>query len=108
MSWWVYLKNEEGEAVEVPRHSEGGTYVMGGTKTAELNVTYNYGKHFNFKELDGKTGEEAKSLLIKAVEEFGIKRIEDYWNPTKGNVGYACNILLHWAQIHPEAIFTVN
>ena len=108
MSWWVYLENKEGETVEVPRHSEGGTYVMGGTKTAELNVTYNYGKHFDFKELDGKTGEEAKPLLTKAVENFGSKRNEDYWNPTKGNVGHACNILLSWVKENPKAIFRVS
>ena len=108
MSWWVYLSKDTGEIVEVPRHSEGGTYVMGGTLNAELNVTYNYGKHFDFKELDGKTGEEAKPLLAKAVEDLGMKRDDDYWNPTKGNVGYACLILLGWACVYPEAIFTVN
>ncbi len=108
MSWWVYLENKEGEAVEVLRHSDGGTYVMGGINAAELNVTYNYGKHFDFKELNGKTGEEAKPLLIKAVGILGTKRDDDYWNPTKGNVGYACKLLLSWAGAYPEGIFRVD
>ncbi len=108
MSWWIYLKNKEGKAVEVPHFTEGGTYPMGGTNTAELNVTYNYSKHFDFKELDEKTGEEAMQLLMKAVDTLGSKRDNDYWNPTKGNVGYACRILLGWALKNPEAIFTVN
>ena len=29
--------------------AEGGTFALGGISEAELNVTYNYGKIFNFK-----------------------------------------------------------
>ena len=55
MSWWVYLvdnlekfKGEDFEdaVCEVEAHSEGGTYVVGGTNSAELNITWNYGGFF--------------------------------------------------------------
>ena len=37
-----------GETLELdaPHHMRGGTYQVGGTMRAELNVTYNYGMHY--------------------------------------------------------------
>lgn len=42
MSWDIYL-DQDGGTVEVERHEEGGTFALGGTTRAELNITYNYG-----------------------------------------------------------------
>ncbi len=105
MSYWVSLMDEDGKTVFVTTHSEGGTYVMGGTPEGALNITYNYSphyyKHLNSEEglrwLDGKTASETIPALTKAVGALGTNRDSDYWAATEGNAGYALSILLRWA-----------
>ncbi len=169
MSYDIELQ-KNGEVVQVPRHAEGGTYALGGTEEAHLNVTYNYAPHY-YEHLDaeqgirwlyGKTGAETEERLQAAVEELGTSvwegpyyvptldaitsglwqkwkeahglpddftaialnstmwgRVKEsaivnglvyntggYWAPTSGNAGYALNILLGWAKIHPDAVWT--
>lgn len=108
MSYWITLQDENGDALEVGNHTEGGTYAFGGTNEATLNVTYNYCGHFSFKSLRGKTGAESIPLLQEAVARLGVDRDQDYWAATSGNAGYACSILLAWAQEHPEGTWRVN
>lgn len=108
MSWWIYLEDEKGKTVKVKNHSEGGTYVLGGTTRAELNVTYNYSKWFDFKKLNGSIAENVIKLFEKTIKDLGTEREKDYWNPTKGNVGYALSILLKWAKKYPKAVFRVS
>lgn len=116
MSWWVCLTDEDGESLEVPAHEEGGTYALGGLPFAELNITYNYSKHYykylNEKEglrwLDGKRAKDTITMLDYAVGNLGVKRSSDYWNATRGNAGYALRILLQWANKHPEGIWRVS
>ncbi len=107
MSYWVYLE-KDGETVGVNKHADGGTFVLGGTDKAQLNVTYNYSKHYSVRNLDGKKAIETIDELKDKVNEFGTKRDSDYWASTKGNVGYALNILLGWAKQHPEAVWRVS
>lgn len=99
--------------VVVDAHEEGGTYVLGGTDCANLNVTYNYAKHF-FEALDpergirwlyGKTGRECAARLERAIIQLGTARDGDYWAATPGNAGHALSILLRWARKHPDAVF---
>ena len=87
---------------KVTRHSEGGTYALGGVDVAELNITYNYGRHY-FAELDGEHGirwlyglkaSDTVSALEVAIHALGTDRDPDYWKPTPGNAGYALSILL--------------
>ncbi len=103
--------------VEVPPHTEGGTYVLGGTMNADLNVTYNYGVEFyqaigyddNFAVwLTNKTGKEAAPLLEAAVAKLGTIRSINYWDATPGNAGHALSILAKWARQHPTAVFRVS
>ncbi len=108
MSWWVHLNDSEGNSVTVDRHAEGGTYAMEGTTDAELNVTYNYGKHFNFRSLDGLSGAQAQAPLKEVIARLNGDRDPDYWSPTEGNARRACEILLGWAQQHPNAVFDVS
>ena len=99
--------------VEVPRHEDGGTYALGGTTEADLNVTYNYSKHYyrvlglpeGFRSLNNMTAAEALPYLEKGVAELGTERSSDYWEPTEGNAGYALSILLGWAKLYPKAVF---
>lgn len=114
MSYWVHLQ-KDGEDVAVENHSEGGTFVVGGTNTAELNVTYNYGKHYRqtlgeggLRYLNMKLAKDVTKSLQEAVERLGTERDVDYWKATPGNAGYALSILLEWAKQHPDAEFVVE
>ena len=113
MSYDVRLKDADGNTVKVDNHEEGGTYALGGTPEAELNVTYNYSKVLNelWGEgtvfLDGKRADRVTKLLRDTVTVLGTERDDDYWKPTEGNVGYALSILLRWAEQYPDATFEV-
>jgi len=125
MSWWATLANGN-RAVLVDSHAEGGTYVLGGTTEAELNITYNYSSMFRaagirLREgdeghqandrlfyLHGKTGQESIEPLSRAVEKLGTNRHNDYWKDTAGNAGYALSILLNWAKQHPDANWKIS
>ena len=113
MSHWVRLNDANGDCVKVERHSEGGTYAVGGIDHAELNVTYNYAadihRHIKggVRSLNGGRAGDWVKPLRAAVAALGTDRDEDYWAPTEGNAGYALSILLSWAEVHPDAIFEV-
>lgn len=115
MSYDVSLEDESGTCVAVDRHTEGGTYAVGGTVDADLNVTYNY-SWFYFRYLDkkhglrwlsGKRASETIEKLEAAVKELGDNTYEDYWAPTPGNAGYALAVLLGWAKQYPDATWRV-
>ena len=108
--------SKEGKLVEVEPFEEGGTYCLGGSDTADINITYNYGPYFHIcldkkkglRWLDGKKAKDAMARMERAVKELGTGKDDNYWKPTPGNAGYAPSILLKWAKRHPEAIFEVN
>lgn len=118
MSYDVSLLGDDGKAVTVERHEgEGGTYVLGGSATAELNTTYNYSFfYYNFlsedeglRWLNGKKAYDCIDRMERAVKVLHTNRwTQDYWAPTPGNAGYALNILLGWARQHPDAHFEVS
>lgn len=112
MSYWVYLMDGD-EAVEVTRHSEGGTFVLGGTDVAELNVTYNYSGayslcDFSIRGLHLEVAGDTISKLQQVVKFLGVCKHTDYWRATPGNAGHAANILLRWARQHPDAVWRVS
>ena len=106
MSYWVYLGKRK--PVTVDKFEEGGTYCLGGQTEAELNVTYNYSKHFPFRSLHEMYARDTINGIKDAIERLGTKRDNDYWNPTEGNVGYTLSILLQWAKQHPNAKWRVS
>ena len=113
MSWSVSL-DEDGSPVGVESHTEGGTYVVGGTTAAELNVTYNYSDlyheavgHNLIGWLDGKRASQTIQVLQSAVDRLGVCPSKDYWEMTAGNAGYAAKILLGWAKANPDAVWSV-
>ena len=108
MSWWGSWEDDAGQPVDVPRHEEGGTYALGGVPAAELNITYNYGEHFRFPDLNGLTGKQRSPLRERAGQNLGTVQDADYWKPTPGNAGHACKTLLEWAQMHPHARWRVS
>ena len=89
------------ETRQVQRHEmRGGTYAVGGSNEAWLNITYNYSKHYypvlghGLNELDGKTIAEVSPALEQAVKILGTYRSLDYWEATPGNAGAALSDLL--------------
>jgi hypothetical protein len=117
MSWDVDLCDAySGEVVDVPSHTEGGTYAIGGLPLASLNITYNYGESFRrawdgvgLKDaLDGRLAEETIPALRHAVKVLGVQRDDDYWASTDGNAGHALSLLLGWALAHPLARWSVT
>src|SRR5262245_5807380 len=113
MSWWIYLERN-GEPVDVDPFSEGGTRTLGGSTTAELNVTYNYGGVLTSKrlhateDLHARRAGELISRMSIAVELLGLTPDEDYWKPTFGNVGRCINRLHSWAVRYPDAVWRVS
>ena len=105
--------DEHNRPVQVERHSEGGTYEIGGTTDASLNVTYNYAKFFRdtidedegIRWIVNKTGEECISKLHSAIRELGTVQDDNYWKATEGNAGHALSILMLWAKQYPNAVF---
>lgn len=114
MSFDVTLE-QNGGIVRVDRHEEGGTYALGGTTVADLNVTYNYSSFYyahlsehGLRSLDGRLACDCIPELEKAVKALGTEQDPDYWAKTAGNAGYALNILLGWARQYPNARFRVD
>lgn len=105
-----------GETVNLAKkHSiSGGTYALGGTTEASLNITYNYGRFFRqvfgesgIRSLYGKTARELIPILAKGIAELNVERNADYWAGTSGNAGAALLDLLTLAAMVPkEAVLT--
>lgn len=114
MSYDVYLADIDGEPIylDEPHDQRGGTYELGGTREAWLNVTYNYGPILRrvlgpdgIRTLYGRRGIESIPLLINAIEMLDDDVSEDYWEATEGNVRVALSGLLFLAQRAPQGIW---
>ncbi len=55
MSYDIDLSYPESGLAQIPSHEEGGTYALGGSTNASLNVTYNYGGFYR-EHLDSEQG----------------------------------------------------
>ena len=116
MSFWVSLTNEAGVPLEVESHQEGGTYVVGGSPEADLNVTYNYSPHYyrhidkdeGLRWLDKQKASDTIAQLEQAVNALKDDVSNDYWEATEGNARKALVILLGWAKQHPDGIWNVD
>lgn len=90
----------------------GGTFQIGGSTEAWLNVTYNYSEHFyrvmgemGIRTIYGKTGAESISILKSAIAQLGDNVSTDYWESTEGNAKKALCGLLAFAQMRPDGIW---
>ena len=106
MSWDVSIEDDAGEYLEVDHfEGEGGTYALGGSSLAELNVTYNYGQLFRqamphlengFNSLQGMSLELAYQHILEGCSVLPDDPAPDYWATTPGNAGHALHILRGW------------
>lgn len=110
MSYDVELRDKDGLCIELelPHNLRGGTYAVGGTHHASLNVTYNYGPTFRrvlgpggLRRIYGMTAAASIPILTAAVLQLGTMRETDYWKETDGNVGAALSDLLTLAVASP-------
>jgi hypothetical protein len=96
-----------------PHHFRGGTYAMGGTNEAWINITYNYADFYHdtidkekgIRWLYGKTGEEVLPILQQAIKKLGLEPSDNYWKATAGNAGDALLALKTFCVLRPDGIF---
>ncbi len=96
-----------------PHQFKGGTYALGGSDEAWLNITYNYSKFYystidkekGIRWLYGKTGEECLPVLKAAIEKLGTIQSDDYWKATSGNAGHALLGLIQFCEMRPDGVF---
>lgn len=111
MSHNIRLVQSDGSTAQVVPHTEGGTYVLGGTTDAEMTVTYNYSPFYydtldddlGLRWLNGKQAGDTINRMLAAIGMLGCTRDKDYWARTPGNAGYALSILVKWADEYPDA-----
>lgn len=98
--------------VDSPHQIRGGTYAVGGTTEAWLNITGNYAKFYynvfgekGIRTIYGMTGAESIPVIKAAIEKLGNDIDPDYWKPTEGNAKKALYGLLALAQIRPDGVW---
>lgn len=115
MSYDIYLIDKTTKKIinlEQPHHMKGGTYALGGTTEAHLNVTYNYWEHFHrvfgeegIRSLYGMSGGDSIPILCGAIDNLKDDVSENYWDSTEGNARQSLLHLLELATLCPEGIW---
>lgn len=98
--------------LDAPHQMKGGTYALGGTIDASINITYNYAKHFHrvlgeggIRSIYGKTGAETIPLLKEAIVQLDTDVSDNYWEATEGNAATALAQLLALAMMRPDGVW---
>lgn len=115
MSYDIYLNDPvTGDVIEFdePHFLKGGTYQLGGTYQAWLNITYNYSNHFykifgerGIRSIYGKSGIDSIPILENAISRLGDDVDENYWKSTEGNAKRSLYGLLTFAKVRPDGIW---
>lgn len=112
MSYDVKLVDAAGETIQLPQHQlRGGTYQVGGTTQAWLNITYNYSRIIGrvlpggIRGLYGQTAARTMPALAAAIAQLDDDTCDDYWQATEGNVKRALLNLLALAQQAPLGVW---
>lgn len=95
-----------------PHHMTGGTYAVGGTTEAWLNITYNYAKFYyevlgekGIRTIYGRTGADSIPLLQEAADKLGDETDDNYWVATPGNAKAPLLQLIAMAKMRPDGIW---
>jgi hypothetical protein len=114
VSYDIRITDGNGETLtaEEPHTITGGTYAMGGTTEAWLNVTYNYAPHFyrlfgdkGIRWLYGQKVANTVEPLLAAASQLGDDVHRDYWQPTEGNAKAALLNLVQLARLFPDGVW---
>lgn len=99
--------------LDTPHQMKGGTYCVGGTSQASLNITYNYANHFTkvlgeggIRSIYGKTAVETIPVLENAISQLGDDVSDDYWAATEGNAKRSLIQLLALARLRPDGVWS--
>jgi len=98
--------------LDEPHDLRGGTYALGGTTEAWLNITYNYSKHYfrlfgekGIRTIYGMTGKESIPLLYNAILNLKDDATDNYWDATEGNARRALIDLHALAVMRPDGVW---
>lgn len=114
MSYDISLVDSTDEVIilDEPWDGQGGTYQVGGTHEAWLNVTYNYGEILRdvlgpggIRSLYGKRAIDTIPKLEAAIDNLGDDVSGDYWEATEGNVKRALMDLVRLAKLAPHGVW---
>lgn len=115
MSYDICLRDPNtNEVVQLDESHDlrGGTYAMGGTPEAWLNITYNYGGHYyrllgekGIRSIYGQTAEATRPALQAAADRLGDDVADDYWAPTEGNAKAALLNLIALGDLAPHGVW---
>lgn len=137
MSYDISLKDpvtKETVHFDTPHQMTGGTYAVGGTTEAWLNITYNYSRWYykdgvfpnngedsdGIRSIYGLSGADSIPVLehaIKALEsmteDLSGKEIQEYkdggaggyWTPTRENAIRPLYQILAMAKMRPDAVW---
>ena len=102
------------KTIELPSRHQfvGGTYEVGGTRRAWLNVTYNYSEHYyrvfgedGIRTIYGMSGEESIPVIEAGSARLGDDVTPNYWDGTEGNAKAALRHLVELAKLCPHGIW---
>lgn len=99
--------------LDTPHQMKGGTYRLGGSTDASLNITYNYAQHYyrvfegdeGIRTIYGMTGAASIPVLEKAIAQLGDDVTDRYWDATEGNAKRALTQLLALARMRPDGVW---
>lgn len=98
--------------LDAVHHMRGGTYAVGGTTDASLNVTYNYAVHFRrvmgergVRTIYGMSGAASIPILDSAIANLSNDTDPDYWKATEGNAKRALVQLRALAEMRPDGVW---
>jgi len=98
--------------LDAPHQMRGGTYQVGGSYEAHLNITYNYGMYYyacmgenGIRTIYGMTGAESIPILKKCADELGDDTDPNYWKPTEGNAKAGLLQIIAIAQMRPDCVW---
>lgn len=96
-----------------PKEIRQGTYAVGGSPLAVMNITYNYAPIFvkvlgpqGVRTIYGMRAFDTILLLTEAIDKLGTDVHEDYWEPTEGNARQALVGLRYLAANCPLGYWT--
>ena len=137
MSYDIYLRARVTKATvqfDTPHQMAGGTYAVGGTTEAWLNITYNYAQWYykdgvfpnngednsGIRSIYGLSGADSIPVLEHAIktlesmtEDLSEEEIQEYknrgaagyWMPTRENAIKPLYQLLAMAKMRPDAVW---
>lgn len=137
MSYDIYLRDrvtKETVHFDTPHQMAGGTYAVGGTTEAWLNITYNYAQWYykdgvfpnngednsGIRSIYGLSGADSIPVLEHAIktlesmtEDLSEEEIQEYkdrgtgsyWTPTRANAIRPLYQLLAMAKMRPDAVW---